>query len=219
MPEPLIPRWATPAARAVLLVVLASVVVVPGAMMAWVRLPVSTGEGRAPVQPIPFDHRLHAGDFHIDCRYCHATAETQASAGVPATEICVSCHQSVWLQGRVFEPVPHSLATGRPIPWRRVHALPGYVYFDHAAHTRHGIGCETCHGRVDRMARVAQGAPLTMAWCLDCHQTPEKQLRPVAEVTTMGWRPPAPAAAEALRRELARQYGVQSRTACVTCHR
>ncbi len=220
MPEPLFPRWATPAARSVLLMVLLGVVVVPGAMMAWVRLPVSTGQGRAPPQPIPFDHRLHAGDFRIDCRYCHATAESQASAGVPATEICVSCHQSVWLQGPVFEPVRRSLATGRPIAWRRVHLMPGYVYFDHAAHTRHGIGCETCHGRVDRMARMAQAAPLTMGWCLDCHQSPAQHVRPIAAVTAMGWAPAGQqATAAAMRARLARQYGVQAKTACVTCHR
>ncbi len=220
MPAPLFPRWATPAARAALAAALLAIVVVPGLMMAWVRLPVSTGAGRAPIQPIPFDHRLHAGDFRIDCRYCHATAESGASAGLPATEICVSCHQPAWLNSGAFGPVRASLADGRPIRWQRVDALPGYVYFDHAAHTRHGVGCETCHGRVDRMARVAQAAPLTMAWCLDCHQTPAAQLRPVEQVTSMGWQPPRPeSAARALRRQLALRYGVQARTACVTCHR
>ncbi len=218
MPAPLFPRWSTPVARAALAIGLLAIVVVPSAMMVWVRTPWSTGEGRAPAQPIPFDHRLHAGDFHIDCRYCHSTAESQASAGVPATEICVPCHQAVWLNGPAFAPVRRSLATGRPIAWRRVNAMPGYVYFDHAAHTRHGVGCETCHGRVDRMARVAQAAPLTMGWCLDCHQSPESLLRPIAQVTTMGWTPPA-GEGRRLRAELARSYGVQARTACVTCHR
>ncbi len=220
MPEPLFPRWATPVARAALVAGLLAIVIVPGAMLAWVRTPFSTGEGRAPAQPVAFDHRLHAGDFRIDCRYCHATAETGASAGLPATEICVSCHQSVWLRSAAFAPVRRSLATGRPIAWRRVNTLPDYAYFDHAAHTRHGIGCESCHGRVDRMARVAQAAPLTMGWCLDCHQRPTAQLRPVDQVTTPGWQPPrSAAAAAALRRELARRYQVQSHTACVTCHR
>ncbi len=220
MAEPLFPRWSTPVARGALALALAAVVLVPAAMMAWVRLPVSTGEGRAPEQPVAFDHRLHAGNFRIDCRYCHATAETGASAGLPATEICVSCHQSVWLEGAAFAPVRRSLATGQPIAWRRVNALPGYSYFDHAAHTRHGLGCESCHGRVDRMARVAQAAPLTMGWCLDCHQRPTARLRPIEDVTTMGWQPPgAPAAALALRRELAARYHVRSLTACVTCHR
>ncbi len=220
MPAPLFPRWATPVARATLGVALLGVVFVPGLMMVWVRTPFSTGVGRAPAQPIAFDHRLHAGDFRIDCRYCHATSESGASAGLPATEICVSCHQTVWLESAAFAPVRRSLASGRPIAWRRVNALPGYVYFDHAAHTRHGIGCESCHGRVDRMTTVEQAMPLTMGWCLDCHQTPEKQLRPLDQVTTMGWRPPAAAAAAGtLRRALARRYQVRSRTACVICHR
>ncbi len=220
MSAPLFPGWATPAARWALIVLLVGAVATPGLMMAWVRTPVSTGEGRAPVQPVAFDHRFHAGALRIDCRYCHSTVETGASAGVPATEICVSCHQSVWLEGPYFAPVRRSLATGRPIAWRRVNLLPGYVYFDHAAHTRHGVGCETCHGRVDRMARVRQAAPLTMGWCLDCHQAPQAHLRPIQEVTTMGWQPPAsPAAADSLHRMLARRYQVQSLTACVTCHR
>lgn len=220
MPSPLFPRWATPVARSVLALLLLGMVATPGLMMAWVRTSWSTGEGRAPSQPVPFDHRLHAGVFRIDCRYCHGSAMTQASAGVPATEICVSCHQSVWLDGPSFRPVRASLASGRAIAWRRVNALPAYVYFDHAAHTGHGIGCESCHGRVDRMARVAQAAPLTMSWCLDCHQSPAPHVRPIEKVATMGWQPPAnrPAAA-ALEAALVRRYGVQSRTACVTCHR
>ncbi len=220
MSSPLFPPWSTPLARAAFVVLLLTPVVTPGLMMAWVRTRPSTGEGSAPAQPIPFDHRLHAGAFAIDCRYCHGTAETGASAGLPATEICVSCHQSVWLQGRAFEPVRRSLATGRPIAWRRVDALPAYVYFDHAAHTRHGVGCEECHGRVDRMGRVAQAAPLTMQWCLGCHETPRGHLRPLEQVTAMGWRPPSlDAQATALQRALASRYHVRSRTACVTCHR
>jgi len=217
---PTFPRWATPVARISLAVLLFVPVAVPGLMMAWVRTGWSTGEGRAPVQPVDFDHRLHAGDFRIDCRYCHATAETGASAGVPPSEICVPCHDSAWLNGPKFAQVRRSLATDRPIPWRRVNLLPDFVYFDHAAHTRHGIGCVSCHGRVDRMARVAQAAPLTMGWCLDCHQHPQRHLRPRREVTNMRWQPPASAAeAAALRRELARRYHVESPTSCVTCHR
>lgn len=219
MPSPLFPRWSTPVARTVLLLLVLGLVVTPGLMMGWVRTHYSTGEGRAPVQPVPFNHRLHAGAFGIDCRYCHATALSGASAGVPSTAICVSCHQSVWLDGPAFAPVRRSLATGRPISWQRVNLLPGYVYFDHAAHTRHGIGCESCHGRVDRMDRVRQAVPLTMGWCLDCHQAPESAVRPLAQVTTMGWAPPPAGSAAAFRHELARRYGVQSRTACVTCHR
>lgn len=189
MPEPLFPRWATPAIRWGLLVVLLGVVVTPALMMVWVRTGWSTGVGRAPEQPIAFDHRLHAGDFRIDCRYCHETVETGASAGLPATDICVSCHQPAWLRSAAFEPVRRSLASGRPIAWRRVNALPGYVYFDHAAHTRHGVACGSCHGRVERMGRIEQAAPLTMTWCLECHQ------------------------------QAPRRYGAASRTACVTCHR
>jgi Cytochrome c7 and related cytochrome c len=195
----------------------AALVGIPLALMAWVRTPAITGQRSAPAQPIPFDHRIHVTGLQIDCRYCHSTAERSAPAGVPATTVCVPCHSQVWRDGPVFAPVRHSLATGRPIPWQRVNSLPDFVFFNHAIHVRKGVGCETCHGRVDRMARVEQAAPLTMSWCLDCHRGPERYLRPVEQVTTMGWQPPGGQAA--LGRELVRRYHVSRLTNCSACHR
>ncbi len=160
-----------------------------GGLMAWVRTPAATGEGRAPVQPVAFDHRIHAGALAIDCRYCHAEAARSATAGLPPSSACVACHQPALFASRMFDPVRTSLATGTPIVWRRVNRLPDFVYFDHAVHVGNGVGCETCHGRVDRMARVRQATPLTMAWCLDCHRAPESQLRPLDAITRMGFQP------------------------------
>ena len=185
-------------------------------LMVWVRTPGSTGQGRSPVQPVPFDHRIHVRGLGIDCRYCHAMVERSAYAGVPPTRTCQGCHQPQWLASRPFEPVRASLAGGGPVPWRRVHTLPDFVFFDHSIHVAKGVGCESCHGRVDRMAVVRQVAPLTMAWCLDCHRHPEASLRPPSEITTMGYRPApdqpsGPALAERLK--------VRRVTHCSGCHR
>jgi len=203
--------------RLTLGIVLAAAVGIPILSMIWVRTPAVTGQHSSPPQPIPFDHRIHVTGLQIDCRYCHSSVEHTANAGLPATSVCVSCHSQVWRDGPLFAPVRRSLATGRPIPWQRVNALPDYVYFNHAIHVHKGVGCETCHGRVDRMARVEQAAPLTMSWCLDCHRGPERQIRPVEQVTTMGWRSSRPQAV--LGPELARRYGVSALTHCTTCHR
>jgi hypothetical protein len=147
-------------------------VAVPAALIGWVRSPIARGEHVVVRQPVPFDHRIHTFALRIDCRYCHVDAERDAWAGIPSTQQCVQCHNALWLASRDFLPVRRSLATGTPIPWARVTQLPDFVYFNHAAHVRKGVGCETCHGRVDRMRVVRQVAPLTMSWCVDCHRDP-----------------------------------------------
>jgi hypothetical protein len=138
-------------------------------------------------------------------------------AGLPPTRACVPCHSDVWLSSAEFEPVRRSLRTGTPIPWQRVTAVPDFVFFDHAVHTRKGIGCESCHGRIDQMMQVYQRAPLTMGWCLECHRAPERHIRPVEALTTMGWRP----AGDQLTvgRALVERYHVRSITTCTGCHR
>ena len=190
---------------------------VPAALIIWVRTPPVTGQHAAPEQPVPFSHQLHVTGFRIDCRYCHATVEHAASAGMPSTRTCLPCHEQVWRDGPWFAPVRRSLATGRPIPWVRVNRLPDFVFFNHAIHVAKGVGCESCHGRVDRMARISQTAPLTMGWCLDCHRHPESHLRPVTATTAMGYRPPVPQAALGAR--LAREYRVERLVTCTACHR
>jgi hypothetical protein len=213
----LFPRWANTVVRVVLLGAALTLVVVPVTLMAWVRTPNATNRGRTLAQPVPFSHQLHAGDFHIDCRYCHATVERTATAGIPPTATCVPCHTTAWMNSPQFTAVRHSLATGRPIAWQRVDRLPGFVYFDHSVHVSKGIGCESCHGRVDRMAQVVQAAPLTMAWCLSCHRDPAAHLRPTDQITTMGYVPPISQAA--LGPELQKRYHVHQYTTCTACHR
>ncbi|HEX6534813.1 MAG TPA: cytochrome c3 family protein [Gemmatimonadaceae bacterium] len=208
---------ATRVARTLLIAALALAVAVPALAMAWVRTPWARGEHRRIAQPVAFDHRIHVTGLRIDCRYCHAGADRTASAGLPATRQCVPCHTRLWLSSAPMAPVRKSLASGKPIPWARVTQLPDFVYFDHAMHVTRGVGCETCHGRVDRMATVEQVVPLTMTWCVDCHRDPAPHLRPPQAITAMGWAPPA--GADATGRALAARYHVRRLLNCTTCHR
>lgn len=190
---------------------------IPVALMGWVRTPFVTGKENPVQQPVLFDHRHHVVDDGIDCRYCHSTVDRSPTAGIPSTARCMGCHNQIWNSSPLLARVRNSYFSGKPIPWVRVHRLPEFVYFDHSIHVAKGIGCESCHGRVDQMAAVHQVAPLTMGWCLDCHRNPEPYLRPRSQITAMGWRPPG--GQEAMGRELRRAYGVQVRTYCTTCHR
>jgi hypothetical protein len=173
--------------------------------------------GYAPLQPVEYSHKLHAGDLGMDCRYCHSTVEQAAYAAIPATEVCMNCHARVKADSPLLQMVRESYATGQPIPWVKVHRLPDYVYFNHQAHVAAGVGCVSCHGRVDQMMVVKQVEPLTMAWCLDCHRDPAPRLRPPDRVTDMKWHPDRDAA------ELGRQLMAANRIAppvnCSGCHR
>lgn len=153
--------------------------------------PEYTDVGFRPVQPVPYSHKLHAGDLGIDCRYCHTTVEGTAKANVPPTKTCMNCHTLIKPESEKLAPVRQSFATGQPIMWTRVHDLPGYAYFDHGAHVRAGVGCVSCHGNVAEMEVVEQKEPLSMGWCLECHRNPGPNLRPVDQVTNMDWTPPA----------------------------
>lgn len=213
----LFPRWSDTLLRVGLVVALAVAALAVVLLMAWVRTPQITGQFDPIEQPVEFDHRHHVADDGIDCRYCHDLVERSPYAGVPPTERCMNCHSQIWNDSPLLEPVWESYFSDRPIPWVRVHRLPGFVYFDHSIHVKKGVGCESCHGRVDRMARVYQVASLQMGWCLDCHRNPQNQLRPLAEITTMGWVPPRPQ--EELGLELMELYQVRRLTDCTACHR
>lgn len=141
--------------------------------------------GYQPDQPVDYSHKLHAGDLGIDCRYCHSTVESSSFAAIPATETCMNCHAKVRTDSDKLLPVRESWASDQPIPWVRVHNLPDFVYFDHSAHLSAGVGCVSCHGRVDQMPQVRQVQPLSMSWCLDCHRNPGPSLRSPADVTKM----------------------------------
>ena len=176
--------------------------------------PRHTDVGYAPEQPVPYSHKLHAGLLGIDCRYCHQNVERSPHASVPDTNTCMNCHAQVKKDSPNLEAVRKSVANNTPIPWIKVHMLPQFAYFNHEAHLRAGVGCVSCHGRVDKMDVVRQAEPLSMGWCLDCHREPEKHLRPTAEVTNMGY---VHTLAEGLR--LKQEKNINPPTHCSGCHR
>src|SRR5437660_2869412 len=133
-------------------------------------------------QPVQLSHKHHVGDDGIDCRYCHTSVEKSAFAGVPPTETCMTCHSQIWTESPLLAPVRESYRTGRPIQWQRVHDLPDFVYFNHSIHIKKGIGCVSCHGRIDEMPITRKHQTLSMRWCLSCHRSPEKNMRPHEKV-------------------------------------
>ncbi len=173
--------------------------------------------GYEPVQPVPYSHALHVGELGLDCRYCHNTVEKSARAGIPPAATCMNCHTGIRDDSDKLLPIRESFATGKPVEWVKVHDLPDYVYFDHSAHVTRGVGCESCHGRIDEMEVVYQAKPLTMKWCLECHRAPERHLRPKELVTVMGYE--APGDPVEAGRALAEQNNLNPNTNCSTCHR
>lgn len=169
-------------------------------------------------QPVPFSHEHHVSGLGIDCRYCHSFVEKTAHAGMPSTLTCMTCHSQVWTDAEVLQPVRDSFMSGMPIQWNRVHNLPDYVYFNHSIHVKKGVGCTTCHGRIDRMPFTHREQNLYMRWCLECHQQPEKFIRPVDAVFKMDWQ----ASADQIERgrELVAEHGISSRQIlnCSVCH-
>jgi hypothetical protein len=171
-------------------------------------------------QPIPFSHRHHVSDDGIDCRYCHTSVESSSFAGIPSTQICMTCHSVIFDQAPMLAPVRRSWQARQPIRWRRVNDLPDFVFFDHSIHVAKGVGCVTCHGRVDQMPITWRAHSLDMKWCLDCHRAPQRYLRPKDRVFDMSWSPSVDQSS--LGRELAAAYHIQSPrrlTDCSTCHR
>ena len=179
--------------------------------------PKFTDVGYRPVQPVKYSHKLHAGDMGMDCRYCHSQIEQSRHANIPPTQTCMNCHKVVGLDNPNLAPVRESWDTGTPIEWVRVHKLPDYAYFNHAAHLRAGIGCIECHGNVRQMEVVEQVKPLSMGWCLDCHRNPDPHIRPISELTNMEWTPP-PDHAEFVKR-FKEERNINPPEDCSACHR
>ncbi len=176
-----------------------------------------TDVGEAREQPVPFSHKHHVAGLGIDCRYCHTAVEESSYAGIPPTETCMTCHSQIWSDSPMLEPVRESFRTGQSLEWIKVHDLPDFVYFNHSIHLAKGIGCSTCHGRVDQMPLVWPVNTLYMEWCLGCHRAPEKFVRPRSEIFNMAWTPPADQIERG--RELVKEYKIESLTHCSTCHR
>jgi Cytochrome c7 and related cytochrome c/Class III cytochrome C family len=183
----------------------------------------NTGQWTERQQPVQFSHKHHSGDDGIDCRYCHTSVETSASAGIPPTKTCMNCHTQIWADSPYLEPVRESWRTGKPIEWTRVHDLPDYAYFNHSIHVNKGVGCSTCHGNVNEMPLMYQASSLQMEWCLECHRSPERFVRPKQQIFNMDWRRENTSAEQiAQGREIVKANhirSVQSLTSCSTCHR
>jgi hypothetical protein len=214
---PLFPRWTNTvfAAGGVLLVVAPAAAL--GGLMVYVRTPFHTSQGFPIEQPIQFDHRHHVADDGIDCRYCHSSVERSSTAGIPSTSVCMNCHSQIWNRAPLLERVRESYFGGRSLEFVRVNQVPDFVFFNHSIHVNKGVGCASCHGRVDRMPQMLQAQSLTMEWCLDCHRDPGPHLRPLDQVTNMKWSPSTDRAV--LGSKLRSLYDVESKTDCYTCHR
>jgi hypothetical protein len=208
----------TPAADTLLRVALVALATtalgVPACLMAWVRTAYSTDALTPRSQPILFDHRHHVRDDGIDCLYCHEGAAKGPYAGVPPIARCMGCHTQIWSDAPILRRLRGAAFGDATLAWTRVHALPAHVFFDHSAHVRRGVGCETCHGRLDRMAQPWAVAPLTMGWCLDCHRDPDPWLREPARATETGIAPDRDRG-----RAIHAALGIDPPTYCTGCHR
>jgi len=174
----------------------------------------------ARVQAVPFSHKHHVGGEGFDCRYCHTSVEKSAFAGIPPTKTCMNCHSQIWADSPMLESVRESFKTGEALAWTRVHDLPQFVYFDHSIHVAKGVGCSTCHGRVDQMPLTWQQNSLQMDWCLSCHRDPARFVRPRDQVFNIEWEPPADQIAQGAK--LVKAYDIvptKVLTSCSTCHR
>lgn len=173
-------------------------------------------------QEVPFSHQHHVGGLGLDCRYCHTTVEKSSFAGIPPTHTCMTCHSRVWTDAPILAPDRESLATQQPLRWQRVNDLPDFVFFNHSIHVEKGIGCSTCHGAVDQMPLTWKAHSLYMRWCLDCHEAPEKQLRPKDQIYRMDWQPPPDQAQRG--QQLLEEYHISKERLhqlrdCSMCHR
>ena len=136
------------------------------AVSSWSRQPAIA---KPSVQPIAFPHVVHVQQYKIDCQYCHADARRSEYAGLPSVERCMGCHKITAADKPEIKKLAEYAAKREPIPWARVYKLPEFTYFPHKAHIRAELACQTCHGPVQEMQRVAQVAPLSMGWCISCH--------------------------------------------------
>ncbi|MDZ7690114.1 MAG: cytochrome c3 family protein [Balneolaceae bacterium] len=209
------PKWADDIPRRLLIGVIVFLTAIIAGVWYYFS-PEFTDVGYAPEQPIDYSHKIHAGQLGLDCQYCHTEVFNSKQANVPPTQTCMNCHNQIDSQRpEEVKKIRESWVSGEPIEWVRVNNLPDYAYFSHEAHVTVGVGCESCHGRVDKMDVVAQKEPLSMSWCLDCHRNPEQHLRPVEEVTTMGYQVENQIE---LGKKLIARHNVHPPTYCQGCH-
>ena len=176
--------------------------------------------GYAPVQPVPYSHKLHVGQLGLDCRYCHSNVDDSSHATVPTAQTCMNCHSQVKKDSPLLAPVRQSYESGLPVEWVRIHQAPDYVYFYHAVHVNRGVSCVSCHGNVDEMDVVEHAQPLSMSFCLDCHRNPEAHIRPVDQVTNLKWEAPGGESGQLEQgRKFVHDWNVMPPQSCSGCHR
>ncbi len=212
----LFPRWSNLLLPTIILAAL-TIPVYAIFFVAYGLSPKTLEVGYQPTQPVPFSHKLHAGDLGMDCRYCHISVDKAAHASVPATQTCMNCHTQIRPESPKLAAVKESYATGLPVEWTRIHKLPDFAYFDHSAHVNRGVSCVECHGRIDTMEVVYQKSPLSMGWCLECHRNPDNALRPVGEITNLAFDKESLSAEE--RASLKDMFHINPSQDCSTCHR
>ena len=187
------------------------------AVLAFERSPWVTRQGVVMEQPIPFSHDHHVAQIGIDCRYCHTSVEVAASAGIPPTATCMNCHNMLFTNADMLEPVRASLREEKPLEWNRVHDLPDFAFFNHSVHLANGMGCSTCHGKVHEMQLMFRENTLQMNWCIDCHKNPAPHVRPKDKLFDTTWDPASLSDEE--RATLVAEYDLQPKLSCSTCHR
>jgi hypothetical protein len=212
----LFPRSANQLARVSIILGVFGVLGVGAVGAMFYRSPWYTNQDVVRSQPVPFYHEHHVGGLGLDCRFCHFNTENSAYAGMPPTHVCMTCHSQVWTEAGVLEPVRQSYQTDKSIEWTKVYRLADYAYFNHSAHVNKGIGCASCHGQVDKISLMYQKPTLQMSWCIECHKNPENFVRPKSEIFNMTENLPNQAEQG---RQLVKDYNIQSRINCSTCHR
>ena len=217
---PIFPPRSNTFARVSILVMLFLLAVITAIVVWWLHSSTFNKVGVAVGQPVAFPHNFHVAVVGLECRYCHDSVDKAAFADVPPTETCMSCHSQVALNSPLLIPVRESWRTGQPIQWNRVNNLPDHVFFNHQAHVNNGVGCESCHGRVDQMGTAVKANTFYMAWCIDCHRNPERFVRPLDQVYAMGYTPAENQAS--LGPKLVQEYNIkpsQQLMNCSICHR
>lgn len=214
--EQLFPQWTNKAPIIVLVIVTVIIIAIVG-MLWYYGSPRYTDVGYRPKQPIPYSHKLHAGDLAMDCRYCHHAVENSRHSNIPATQTCINCHKIILAESEKLLLLRESWGSTKAIQWIRVHKLPDYTYFNHSAHSHAGVGCISCHGNAAEMIEIMQVEPLNMGWCLDCHRNPAPHLRPPAQVTNMYWAKPKNQ--HELAAQLIKEKQLDPPVDCSGCHR
>jgi hypothetical protein len=217
------PKWTNRLPRNIIIGVLLVGTAVTGGVTYYFT-PKYTRVGYQPIQPVAFPHSVHVTQLGLDCRYCHNGVEKSWYSNIPATSVCMNCHNQVLKDDPRLSVVRDSAASGRPIEWVQIHKLPDYVYFNHSVHVNRGVSCVECHGHINYMDEVFHAKPLSMSFCLNCHRNPAMHLRPLDKITDLDWqvtRSDADWATQqfALGQGLVHDWHVQSLQNCSTCHR